>query len=58
MFFLWTLPAFLAIWTAVGADMYLHGDLDFDQKTTTAQTTELSEMPQVAELKATDEEKK
>ena len=54
MVLLWTLPAFLAVWTAVGTDMYLHGDLDFDQKTT--ETTELSEMPQVADHKLVDEE--
>lgn len=55
MFFVWTLPAFLAIWSVVGADMYAHGDFDSDQQT--AQTTEISEMPQVAELKKAEEEK-
>lgn len=55
MVLLWTLPAFLAIWTAVGTDMYLHGDFDTDQQT--AQTTEISEMPQVAELKPAEEKK-
>jgi hypothetical protein len=52
---LWTLPAFLAIWTAVGADMYAHGDFETEEKT--IQTTELSETTTIAENKAVSEEK-
>lgn len=46
---LWTIPAFLAIWSAVGTDLYVQGTFDeqLDQNTQVAQ---LIDAPAVVDL--------
>ena len=46
---LWTIPAFLAVWTAVGTDLYVQGAFDeqLNQDTTVVQ---LIEAPAVQDM--------
>jgi hypothetical protein len=48
---LWTIPAFLAVWSAVGADLYFMGQIDGDEQSeAVVEVTEPAATPQTANL--------
>ena len=48
---LWAIPGFLAVWSVVGADLYVQGHFDdTEQLERTAQVVELIDAPKVADL--------
>lgn len=46
---LWTIPAFIAVWSAVGTDLYVQGVFD-EQSDQNIQVTQLIEAPAVVDL--------
>ena len=48
---LWTIPGFLAVWSAVGADLYVQGYFDeTEQLNQVTEVVEVVDAPQVATL--------
>ena len=51
MFMFWTIPAFLAVWSVVGVDLYNQGVIGNEQPAEqVSQVIEVEQMPQVADL--------
>lgn len=46
---LWTIPAFIAVWSAVGTDLYVQGAFD-EQSNQNIQVAQLIEAPAIVDL--------
>jgi hypothetical protein len=51
MFMLWTIPAFLAVWSVVGVDLYNQGAFEEQKADEVSQVIKVDQMPQLAELR-------